>query len=172
MKEGQLGGDILGKIKQRVRTVRAVPQITLGRNRTKNGPKKSSAGAEVYIKTGERLGGGVSAWGKGVLGEPSQSPMRPRVPQEPKKLGLRSLKWKRKNRVSRCRREILRGLDKAIGTVVTQEGRGGCGQEGTSHYRREGEREVPFLVLAANRQNKRQKFVVHATVPGKKTKKG
>jgi hypothetical protein len=95
--------------------------------------------------------------GKGVLGEPSQSPMRPRVPQEPKKLGLRSLKWKRKNRVSRCRREILRGLDTAIGTVVKQEGRGVCGQEGTSHYRGEGEREVPFLVLAANRRNKRQK---------------
>ncbi len=60
---GSVGGDILGKIKQRVRTVRAVPQSTLGRNRTKNGPKKFNPGADAYIKNGERLGGGGSAWG-------------------------------------------------------------------------------------------------------------
>ena len=56
-------GGTLGKIKQRVRTVRVVPQITLGRNQTKNGPKKSSPGPEAYIKNGERLGCGGSAWG-------------------------------------------------------------------------------------------------------------
>ena len=47
---GSVRGGTRGKIKQRVRTVRVVPQITLGRNQTKNGPKKSSPGAEAYIK--------------------------------------------------------------------------------------------------------------------------
>ena len=62
MKKSQRG---VGEIKQRVRTVRAVPQITLGRNQTKNGPKKSCPGEEAYIKNGKRLGDGGSARGKG-----------------------------------------------------------------------------------------------------------
>ena len=37
--------------------------------------------------------------GKGVLDEPFKIPMRPRVPQEGKKLGLRSLQNKRENTV-------------------------------------------------------------------------
>ncbi len=49
-------GGKLGKRKLRVRTVRSVPQITLGRNRTKNGPKKSSPGIKAYITSRERLG--------------------------------------------------------------------------------------------------------------------
>ncbi len=111
--------------------------------------------------------------GKDVVGVPFQSPMTPRVPQAPKKFGLQSLQNKRENRVSRCRREILTGLDKAIGTKVKQEGRGGCGQEGISDNRGEGGGEVPFLVQAANRRKIRgKKCVVHATVPGKKTKRG
>jgi hypothetical protein len=56
------------KRKQRVRTVRAVPQIMLGRNRTKNGPKMPSPGAEAYINNGERLGCEGSAWRQGCVG--------------------------------------------------------------------------------------------------------
>jgi hypothetical protein len=58
-----------------------------------------------------------------------------------------------------------------MGTKEKQEGRGGCGPEGTSNNRGEGGSEVPLFVLAANWRKRRQKIVVHATVPGKKTKK-
>ena len=59
-----------------------------------------------------------------------------------------------------------------MGTKEKQEGRGGCGLEGTSDNRVKGGREVPFFVLAANWRKKRPKFVVHATGPKKKTMKG
>ncbi len=49
-------GYTVGKENLMMRTVGAVPQITLGRNRTKNGPKKSSPGIKAYITSGERLG--------------------------------------------------------------------------------------------------------------------
>ena len=55
-----------------------------------------------------------------------------------------------------------------MGTKEKQEGRGGCEPEGTSDNRGEGGSEVPLFVLAANWRKRRQKFVVHATVPGKK----
>ena len=42
---------------------------------------------------------------------------------------------------------------------------------GTSDNRVDGGREVPFWVLAAIGRKKRQKFVVHATVPNKKRRK-
>jgi hypothetical protein len=49
-------GGTVGKEKLRERSVRAVPQITLGRNRTKYGPKKFSPGVKAYIKNSERSG--------------------------------------------------------------------------------------------------------------------
>ncbi len=40
-------------------------------------------------------------------------------------------------------------IDIAIGTKEKQEGRGGCGLEGTSDNRVDGGRKVPFFVLTA-----------------------
>ncbi len=60
-----------------------------------------------------------------------------------------------------------------MGTKEKQEGRGGCGLEGTSDNRVKGGREVPFFLSLRQTGAKRgQKFVVHATGPKKKTMKG
>jgi hypothetical protein len=58
-----------------------------------------------------------------------------------------------------------------MGTKEKQEGRGGCGLEATSDNRGEVGREVPFLSSPQTGEKRGKKFVVHATLSGKKRRK-
>ncbi len=61
-------GGTVGKGTLRERTVRAVPQIRLARNPSKNGRKKFSPEIEAYSRSSERLGCEGSAGIYGYVG--------------------------------------------------------------------------------------------------------